>query len=156
MMKRILIFLSFGTILTLSLTNCSNTTGCHQSTYVVMTVGFHTIKNDTTITITMDSVWVKGVGIDSILYNNTKSVSQLSLPLQENKSISRFVIRNNATYDTLTCYQTNIKQFISLECGCEVNFQLDSVKTTKHLIKSVQIVQKNVTNQSIENIQIFF
>jgi hypothetical protein len=155
-MKRILIFLSFGTILTLTLSNCSNTTGCHQSTYVVMTAGYHTLQNDSIVSITMDSVWVKGVGIDSILYNNTQSVSQLSLPLQENKSISKFVIRNNATYDTLTCYHTNIKQFISLECGCEVNFQLDSVKTTNHLIKSVQIVQKNVTSLPIENIQIFF
>jgi hypothetical protein len=123
---------------------------------VVMTAGYHTLQNDSIVSITIDSVWVKGVGIDSILYNNTQSVSQLSLPLQENKSISQFVIRNGTTYDTLTCYHTNIKQFISLECGCEVNFQLDSVKTTNHLIKSVQIVQKNVTNLPIENIQIFF
>lgn len=155
-MKRTLVILSLGTILTLFLTNCSNTQGCHQSLYVVMTAAFDTLHNDTIVPITMDSVLVKGVGNDSILYNNTQSVSQLSLPLQENKNISQFVIRSNAIYDTLTCYHTNIQQFISLECGCEVNFQLDSVKATTHHIKSVQIVQKNVNNQPIENIQILF
>lgn len=155
-MKRIVIFLSLGIILTLSLTNCSNPQGCHQNIYVVMTAGFHTLHNDTLMSVIMDSVFVKGVGNDSILYNNTQSVSQLSLPLQENKNISQFVIRSNAIYDTLTCYHTNIQQFISLECGCEINFLLDSVKTTNHRIKSVQIVQKNVNNQSIENIQIFY
>jgi hypothetical protein len=155
-MKRILIYLSFGTFLTFFLTNCSNTTGCHQNLYVVMTAGFHTLRNDTLFSVSVDSVWVKGVGNDSILYNNTQSVSQLSLPLQENRNISQFVIRSNTIYDTLTCYHTNIQQFISLECGCEINFRLDSVKATNHLIKSVQIVQKNVNNQSIENIQIFY
>lgn len=155
-MKRILIFLLLGTVLTLFLSNCSNTQGCHQNLYVVMTAGLDTLRNDTIVATTMDSVWVKGVGNDSILYNNTKSVSQLNLPLQENKNISQFAIRSNAIYDTITCYHTNIQQFISLECGCEINFLLDSVKTTNHRIKSVQIVQKNVNSQSIENIQIFY
>ncbi|MBB3186725.1 DUF6452 family protein [Microbacter margulisiae] len=155
-MKSKLLLVFTGIILSLLLINCSNAGGCHQNLYVVMTANLDTIQNDTVKTMTLDSVWVAGVRNDSVLYDNTASVSQLSLPLQENKNITQFVIRSNSVYDTLTCYHTNIQQYISLECGCEINFQLDSVKTTTHRIKSVQIVQKNVTSQATENIQIFY
>ncbi|MGC9151693.1 MAG: DUF6452 family protein [Microbacter sp.] len=155
-MKRILLIVLTATTMLLLVTNCSSTGGCHQSNYVQMTAGLHTLQNDTLKVFTLDSVWVAGVGNDSVLYNNTPSVSQLILPLQENKNITQFVIRSNAVYDTLTCYHTNIPQYISLECGCEMNYQLDSVVTTRHRIKSVQIVQKNVINQPSENIQIFY
>lgn len=155
-MKRTLIIVSMGILISLMLTNCSNTGGCHETNYVVMTAGFHTLQNDSLVTFTLDSVWVAGVGNDSILYNNTPSVSQLSLPLEENKNITQFVIRSNSVYDTLTCYHKNIPQYISLECGCEMNYQLDSVSITHHRIKSVQIVQKNVINQPTENIQILY
>jgi len=155
-MNRTLSIVILITMISLLLTNCSSTGGCHQNNYVVMTAGLHTLRNDTLIGFTLDSVWVAGVGNDSVLYNNTPSVTQLSLPLQENKNITQFVIRSNAVYDTLTCYHKNIPQYISLECGCEMNYQLDSITTTHHLIKSVLIVQKNVINQPTENIQILY
>ena len=128
-----------------------------------MTSNFYTVKKtsankDTVQAITMDSVWVKGLGNDSVLYNNTKTVTSISLPLHKLQDTSRFVIRFNNVYDTLTIVHTNIQKYLSLECGCLVTHKLDSVKssTTKHIVKRIKVKYDNVSTTQRENLQIYF
>jgi hypothetical protein len=137
---------------------CTNDNSCHENRYVVMTSNFYTIKNDTTKTFTMDSIWVKGLGSDSILYKNSKSITSISLPLHKLQDTSRFVIRFNNIYDTLTIVHTNIQKYLSLECGCLVTHKLDSIKsyTTTHKVKRIKVKYDNVSTTKRENLQIYF
>jgi hypothetical protein len=137
---------------------CTNDKSCHENRYVAMTSNFYTVKNDTARAFTMDSIWVKGLGNDSVLYNNTKSVSSISLPLHKLQDTSRFVVRFNKVYDTLTIVHTNSQKYLSLECGCLVTHKLDSVKsfTTTHKVKRIKVKYDNVSTTKRENLQIYF
>ncbi len=142
---------------------CTNDKGCHENRYVSMTSNFYTVKKtsankDTVQAVTIDSVWVKGLGNDSVLYNNTKAVTSISLPLHKLQDTSRFVIRFNRVYDTLTIVHTNIQKYLSLECGCLITHKLDSIKssTTKHIVKRIKVKYDNVSTTQRENLQIYF
>jgi hypothetical protein len=106
----------------------------------------------------MDSIWVKGVDNDSVLYNNKKSITSISLPLQKMKDTTQFVIRFNNVKDTLTVVHNNTQQYLSLECGCLITHQLDSTKTstTKHKVKKIKVKYNNVSTTARENLQIYF
>jgi hypothetical protein len=135
---------------------CTSDNDCRENRYVVMTSNFYTLKNDTAKAVTMDSIWVKGVSNDSIIYKNTKSITSISLPLQKMKDTTRFVVRFNATYDTLTLIHTNVQSYLSLECGCLVTHVLDTSYITHHKAKSTKILHNNVSTKKIENVQIYF
>jgi len=137
---------------------CTSDNDCRENRYVVMTSNFYTVKNDTVKAVIMDSIWIKGLGNDSILYKNTKSVTSVSLPLQKLKDTTRFVVRFNAIYDTLTLIHTNVQSYLSLECGCLVTHKLDSLRsyTSHHKIKRIKILHDNVSTKKIENLQIYF
>lgn len=157
-MKRVVYAILFMVVGVAIFTACANDDSCRENRYVVMTSNFYTIKNDTTQTFTVDSIWVKGLGNDSILYKNSKSVSSISLPLHKLQDTTQFVIRFNNVYDTLTIVHTNTQKYLSLECGCMVTHQLDSIlsSTTKHKVKRIKIKYTNVGTTKKENLQIYF
>ena len=68
--------------------------------------------------ISLDSVSIQGVGQDSILYNNKKSVREVSLPLHKTQNKTQFIFSSGSLIDTLTIEHINTENFISLECGC--------------------------------------
>ncbi len=153
-----LLFIALFLLLAVAYIACTNDNSCHENRYVVMTSNFYTIKNDTTKTFTVDSIWVKGLGNDSMLYSNSKSVTSISMPLQKMNDTSRFVIRFNAIYDTLTVIHANIQKYLSLECGCLVTHKLDSTKLsyTQHKVKRIKVKYDNVSTTKRENLQIYF
>ncbi|MBP1639808.1 MAG: hypothetical protein H6Q17_1391 [Bacteroidetes bacterium] len=137
---------------------CTNDKSCHENRYVAMTSDFYTVKNDSTKVFTIDSIWVKGLGNDSVLYANTKSVTTISLPLHKLQDTSRFVIRFNNIYDTLTIVHANIQKYLSLECGCLVTHNIDSVNSysTTHKVKRIKVKYNYVSTTARENLQIYF
>jgi len=144
-------------LLALLSASCTNDGNCHANLYVEMQAGFYTNRGDTAVVgVTMDSIWVKGIGNDSVIYNNMRSVSFIQLPLQKLRDTTSFAIRFNNIYDTLTCTYTNTQQYVSLECGCMVTNMLHTVTFTKHAIDSCTIIHPNVINQQIENLKIYF
>jgi hypothetical protein len=59
-------------------------------------------------------------------------------------------------YDTLTFYYKRLQQFISNACGYAYFYNLDSIRTTRHNIDSIQIINANVTNNvNTGNLQIY-
>ncbi len=104
----------------------------------------------------VDSLNVWGVGNDSILYLDKKGVSEVLLPLRSDTSVTQFVFQFKALTDTLTVYHTNINNYVSLECGCYVSYDLDTLESKNVLIDSIAIVNKQVRNFDEEHVQIFF
>jgi hypothetical protein len=107
-------------------------------------------------TLTIDSIWVKGIEKDSFLYENAKSKSSILLPLKINSEQSDFVIQFNEIKDTLAIYHENNDQyFLSLECGCIVTHTIGEVFSTNHFIKSISINIQEVNNTDAVHLQIF-
>ena len=174
----------------LLIASCAVDEQCRTNLNVSMEMGlYHVVRNKTldtitTSTLTIDSLTVKGlrfdslakkyVYVDSIIYNNSKLVSSINLPLHNFEPISVFeitfnnkIITNNLITnkkdtipltnikDTLTVIHENTNKYLSLDCGSIKVHTIDTAYTTKNFIDSIHIVNHNVNNINAENIKIF-
>ena len=141
--------------------SCTTDEECRKDRYVQLNAKFYTnILNTstnkyTTSSLTIDSITLKGVDVDSILYKNSKKISSVFLPLNKFKSESKFSVKFNQITDTITILNSNIEQYLSLECGCIKVHTIDTVLTTNHYIDSVKIKVRNVNTIQSEHVQIY-
>jgi len=150
--------------------SCTKDEECRKNRYVNMEIGlYHVTYNAATqayvkSTLSIDSLTLRGINVDtsgneslvdSILYNNTKSVNRLVLPLNKIKEQSKYLVQFNQVIDTITVFHKNIDYYLSLECGCIKTFSIDTVLTTNNFIDSVRIINHNVDNNNAEHLQIY-
>jgi len=70
---------------------CSSSDECREETDVYMQAGFYTktlsptTNKYSTTSLNIDSLWVNGLGIDSFLYRNKKSVKAIQVSLKKQK-----------------------------------------------------------------------
>lgn len=142
---------------------CTSSDDCREETDVKMRVSFFTRTYNATTNLysntalSIDSLWVNGLGQDSFLYKNAKSVKSILLPLKINSEQSEFIVRFNNTTDTIVFFHENNSQyFLSLECGCIVAHTIQEAVSTKHYADSISIINQQVINSSdAAHIQIF-
>lgn len=142
--------------------SCNNDDTCRKNKRIDLGVKFYldtlnlkTNKHDI-MTLTMDSITVKGVGVDSVLYNNKKKISSIRLPLNKLAEESRYSICFNNIYDTLVIRYKNTEEYLSLECGSIRTHSIEEVLSTTHFIDSIIIKNPIVnTTANVENIQIY-
>ena len=144
------------------LTACNSSDDCREETDVKMTVDFMTRTLDTksgiykNAVLIIDSLTVKGLESDSLIYNNSKKINSIKLPLRIGSTETAFELRINNITDTLYLqHNNNDKYFISLECGCVVTHEILGVSTTAHFSDSIIINNKDVNNIETTHIQIF-
>ena len=144
------------------LLSCNSSEECREETDVKMTVDFMTRALDTksgiykNAVLIIDSLTVKGLDSDSLIYNNSKKVKSIALPLRIGNTETAFEFRINNITDTLYFQHSNNDQyFISLECGCVVTHEILGVSTTAHFSDSIIINNKDVNNIETTHIQIF-
>jgi hypothetical protein len=143
--------------------SCSTDEQCRKDRYVRMQLGiYHVTYNATTKTSTaaymsIDSLTAKGIKVDSILYNKSKKINSITLPLNKLDTVSKFQVTFNNTTDTVTILHTNYNTYLSLECGCIKTFSIDSVTTTKHFLDSASISVRdvNTTTSAKEHIKLY-
>ncbi len=149
---------------------CTGDEECRKNRYVNLQIGFyHSTYNSTTdayvdASFSVDSLTLRGIKradtgeetlVDSILYDNKKSVSELVLPLDKSSEQSKYLVVFNDVSDTITVFHTNYDYYLSLECGCIKTFSIDTVLTTNHFIDSVKIINHDVINVDAEHIKIY-
>ena len=141
-----------------------NDTGCMENR---SSIPYVTIYSDSTVPqpIYIDSLTVYGIGQvgDSMLLDTAMRVSSMFLPLRDNRDTTRFVIRYdqeriNPRYktDTLTLVYRSYVYFASAECGAMFNYIIDSLGYTTYQLQSAKLVRNEITNLSMENIQLFY
>jgi len=151
--------------------SCNGDEQCRKNKVVQLNMNLYqvtkSITGDTIIKnpYSIDSLTVKGLRYDSltagyilkdsILYNNSKSVSSINLPLQKFKTQTKFEITFNNLKDTITVSHNNSDQYLSLECGCVKVFKIDSIKTTHHFVDSAHITNPIVDTSNAQNIIIY-
>ena len=141
---------------------CTQTENCTQEKNVLMQIGFYKKTMDSTTNIytksalTVDSIWVMGLGTDSLLYNKKTSIKSINIPLKKTIEQTDYIVRFNNTTDTISIFHTNNdRYYISLECGCVVAHSIDEIVSTGHFIDSVSSINRDINTTNAENIQIY-
>ncbi len=141
---------------------CSSSDECREETDVYMQAGFYTktlsptTNKYSTTSLSIDSLWVNGLGIDSFLYRDKKSIKAIQVSLKKTEMQSDFIVRFNDITDTISVfYQNNDRYYLSLECGCIVVHKIDEVVSTNHFIDSISIINRDINTANAENIQIY-
>ena len=143
--------------------SCGNDEQCRKDRYVKMQLGIYHVtynavsKTRTAAYLSIDSLTAKGIGVDSILYKNTKRISSITLPLNKLDTKSKFQVTFNNITDTVTILHTNYDTYLSLECGCIKTHTIDSVSTTNHFLDSVSISihDVNTSTSAKEHIKLY-
>ncbi len=115
------------------------------------TTGKYTISN-----LTIDSIWVRAIDRDSMIYNKKRSVQTIDLPLKKFSESTGFILRFNTITDTLFIFHnTNNNYFLSLECGCIAVHSINEVINTRNFIDSISVLNNEVNTVKTTHIQIF-
>ena len=148
----------------LLMASCTVDTACHTTKKIRAGVGLDSMwvwnEEHTAITITdkWDTVSVRGIGSDSVIYNHAKNIKSFSLSLRADTNITQFEIEWKHQLDTLSIRHINDYQYISLACGCVVYHVIDSVWSRRHFIDSTYIVESDVqaidAGHEIENVRL--
>jgi hypothetical protein len=140
-------------LLLLFLASCSNE-GCYEDTESNVNIFLKETDNESTLSI--DSITVFGLGVQSdSLYKNA-SESSLSLPLFAGSAQCVFIIINGTTYDTIKINYTSRYNFVSKGCGYNYLHNIESVSFTKNKIDTILIISNSVTPSDEENLRTFF
>ena len=145
----------------IGLISCNNEETCRKSKTVLMGAKFYqdTLNTKTNQYVTLDykadSLTAQGVGVDTVIYNKVKDLSEIKLPINKLQTQSMFSIKFNEIYDTITVLYHNTDEYMSLECGCLRTHTIDTVLTTNHIIEKIKISKPIINTTYVENIQIF-
>jgi len=148
--------LLFTTALLLS--SCSSN-GCYEDMSVKLYANFYSINSkNVAVAVQVDSMYVKGIGSDSILYAN-KTLGGFELDLNPNASQTQFLVvtqQNGYLFqDTLTLTHQNAPWFQSMECGCRVFSTLNGCRVGGVIFQSAVITDSAVINLKSEHVQLF-
>ena len=120
-------------------------------------VGFYTISNNQEVTKSFDSIYVYPVNMEgSVMYNWSKNVNSVRLPLSPHEDFSGFIFILNDIRDTVQFFYKRQLYFVSEECGFSVNFSIDSLIFTTNQIDSVIITQPKVQAINEEHFRFYF
>jgi hypothetical protein len=143
----------------LLLSSCSSN-GCYEDMSVKLYANFYTVNlSGKDIAVQLDSMTVRGVGSDSILYKD-KTLSGFELDLNPNALETQFLVttqQNGYLYtDTLILHHHNKPWFQSMECGCRVFNTLDGCRVGGSIFKSAAIKDSSVINLKSEHVRLYF
>jgi hypothetical protein len=128
---------------------------CYEETVPLMVATFYRTGSDEIRT--ADSVTVYGIGMEnSRLYNNTKNVTYLELPLNASTDGCGFVMKINGITDTVRFIYKNYAHLISEECGITFFHTLESYEVTGNRVDTIIFRNSNITTTYEENIRIFY
>lgn len=126
---------------------------CFEETESYLKASFY--KNS--ILTAPDSLTLYGLNTDSTIYNKTASIQPALIPLNASTESCVFVIQINGVADTIEFQYSSYPHLISKECGYTFYHHLDTVpKYTQHVIDTIYVSNKTITNLNVENLRIFY
>ncbi|MEG1617812.1 MAG: DUF6452 family protein [Bacteroidales bacterium] len=143
------------TPLFLLLSSCGDE-GCTEQ---VTAYAVGTFEKEKTTETVISKLLVYGIGQekDSLMAAQT-TLKVVDLIFNSSDTITktdfRFVVDNDTISDTLTFYYTNRDFFLNIDCGCSVFHTIDSIEHTSNLIKEIEIINSDITNEKTPNFTI--
>ncbi len=138
-----------------SLVSCAEE-GCQESRIVKVNARFFDKASNEPLALTLT---LKGVGNDSLLYDNVAKVSTFEFFLKQDTSFTAFVLAfpaDDVDNDTIFIRHTNKDKVISMDCGCATFSTINSIDYSRHTIDSLVIRNKAIGTSDEENIRIYF
>lgn len=145
----------------LALFSCTKSNTCTITDDIALQIRFYsdsidTLGNYVAFEKPIDSLTLQGVGNDSVILSNTKSVSRISLPLRNTDTITAYALTINGTPDTLTIRHQNTDVFVSLQCGCFTYHTVENVTESACLFDSIAYIEYEIGRVQTENIRLFW
>lgn len=144
----------------LSFSACKQDETCRKSRDVKMTMTLYTDSINPVTgrwveqKITVETLTVQGVGIDSLILNDEKKVNSFKVDLDNFKEESQFVLDFGPIQDIITVRYKNKLEFLSMECGAIYTQTIDTAFTTGNFIDSITVVEPRVSTFYVENIKL--
>jgi len=160
-MKKVNFWLILALLFGIGWSSCSTEETCRKSKTVLLGAKLYqdTLNTKTNQYVTLsykaDSLTSLGVGVNMYIYKSAKDLSEIKLPLDKLQTQSRFSIKFNEIYDTITVVYHNTDEYMSLECGCVRTHTIDTVLTTNHFIEKILLSKPIINTTYVENIKIF-
>ncbi|RAJ10653.1 hypothetical protein LX64_00258 [Chitinophaga skermanii] len=106
---------------------------------------------------TLPYVTIKSMMGDTVAKNQT-GLTGVALPLNGVIDSTWYYFKADSTVlgDTILFRYKRHQQFISPGCGFATYYHLDTVITTRHAIDSIQIINKEVTNNEDIHLYLFY
>lgn len=156
-MKHLLSLVFISTLL-LAATACGDGS-CYDNGNSLPLVRFYVSEGGP---VTVQGVTLRGIGApgDSVLATG-EAMSETYLPLRATTGSTQWIIEVATTAggsiaDTLTVDYTPVPYFSGEECGAMYKFELTAAQCTHNAIDSVVMMQREVTNVSMETLRIYF
>jgi hypothetical protein len=141
-------------ILTVATLSCAPES-CYEDTTSAVIAGFY--ETGTGVNISPDSVTVFGAGsVNDTLVSSQKNVKSVNIYLDPASPSCSYVFIIDGIQDTITFNYSSFAHLISKECGYSMFHTLETCTSTKNLIDTVIIRNRNITIPYEENIRIFF
>jgi hypothetical protein len=140
-------------ILILYMSACTPGT-CLDETEAYLKVSFYSYS---TRAITAPAtLTVRGLGRDSLLYNQATQVKSARLPLNPMADTTAFILTINNIVDTMIIRQISFPHLVSKECGYTYYFNIEQPLSTRHNIDSIGAPKRTITTQNEENLRIYY
>jgi len=150
-MGRIIVVLLLGIITSLS--------SCDENSCFVedpkLRIEFFAVFNNAIKDTLVTGLSVKGIGMDSLLYDSAVNIQRIELPLSPAHDSASFSLQIGNTLDILTVYYDKEPHQISLECGYNFFYTITRGTSTLNNFDSVLIINPAINEDFNENIQIF-
>ncbi len=163
LLRFVLVLLAMCSIVGIS-SSCSEDADCSMEGRRMIYCGLYTIDPDNKETVlkdTLDSLTITALGTDSIILNNQKKVTKLSLPLRYTADTTALVLhydykRRPEYTDTIYIVHNNIPFFESIECGYTVQQTVLKASFSTYQLDSIYIANKEAQAYETENFKLFF
>jgi len=132
---------------------------CNLNTDSLLTGTFSVEDSTLKADLFLDSLSVYSTEwLDTINKWNLEENASFEFSLSPNDTITEVIVASKATteLDTLTFRYQNEVVFLSTECGFVVNFKIDTLISTYHLIDSISLVNDEITSEENGLIKIFY
>lgn len=115
-------------------------------------------RADVTVYDTINGIAVPRIVKDSLL-NDTlfnKPTTSMSLPLSYNTSTTYVIHYTNSMRDTIMLQYSNIPFLDNIDCGTIMFHKVNSISYTTHVLDSITIVNKDISNEEKSNFNIYY
>ncbi len=129
---------------------------CEDITVNPLRIGFYVTEDGEHAPYRVDSLSVKGLGHDSLLYDNRFDVGRVEIPLNVSRDSCSFLFMFPDKADTLKVFYERNLTLVSIECGFVAFFEILDLEITNNFIRSYSIEEQNVTNVNEEHIHFIF
>jgi hypothetical protein len=128
---------------------------CYEDTVSQVKSGFY--QTGTGASIIADSVSLYGLEMASTpIHDKSRDLAGVNFPLDPSTGSCSFIFIINGITDTVTFNYSSFPHLISKECGYSMFHTLESYISTRNLIDTILIPNRNITIPNEENIRIFF